>query len=224
MPRRPLPLAAADLSAFARSLRRQLGEHLETHRDLPGHVALLNMLARAAGHRNLQSLHAAAAAAPDAPAMRDAAPAAAPALPAAMAPLVPVAHARGAAAREQLPPTRGPRDPALPIHVDRALRQFDGHGRLMRWPSRYATQRLALWALWERFDPARPYREREVNALLNAQHLFGDHCTLRRELVNMKLLGRTPDGREYRMLPADPDADASLLLQRLKTRRAAPIA
>ncbi|MFG5406969.1 DUF2087 domain-containing protein [Piscinibacter sakaiensis] len=89
----------------------------------------------------------------------------------------------------------------------------------MRWPSRYATQRLALWGLWARFDPERRYREAEVNAVLNDLHLFGDHCTLRRELVNMKLLWRSDGGAEYRRVPAEPDAEARALLGRLAGRR-----
>ncbi|MFG5406970.1 hypothetical protein ABXN37_01470 [Piscinibacter sakaiensis] len=60
MPRDPLPYVADDVSALAKSLRRQLGDHLETHRSLPSHVQLLQMLARAGGHRNHQSLRAAA--------------------------------------------------------------------------------------------------------------------------------------------------------------------
>ena len=41
-----------------------------------------------------------------------------------------------------------------------------------------------LWGLWMRFDARRRYTEREVNEVLKAWHLFGDHCTLRRELVD----------------------------------------
>lgn len=54
MPRESLPLVVDDLSTFAKSLRAQLLAHAAT----PGHQALLNMLARAAGHRNLQTLKA----------------------------------------------------------------------------------------------------------------------------------------------------------------------
>lgn len=54
MPRESLPLVVDDLSTFAKSLRTQLLAHADT----PGHQTLLNMLARAAGHRNLQTLQA----------------------------------------------------------------------------------------------------------------------------------------------------------------------
>lgn len=58
MPRTAIPLATEDLSAFARALSAQLASAPEP----PGHLALLNMLARAGGFRNFQHLRAAHAA------------------------------------------------------------------------------------------------------------------------------------------------------------------
>jgi hypothetical protein len=52
MTRDTLPLSVADLSAFARQLRRTWPD------EPPGHLALMNLLARAAGFRNLQHLRA----------------------------------------------------------------------------------------------------------------------------------------------------------------------
>jgi hypothetical protein len=54
MSRISIPFSATDVSALARSLRSQLEQHAST----PGHVELLNMLARSIGHRNFQSLRA----------------------------------------------------------------------------------------------------------------------------------------------------------------------
>ncbi len=54
MSRQTIPLATTDLSAFARHLSGQLNRNAT-----PGHVELLNMLARAAGFRNFQHLRAA---------------------------------------------------------------------------------------------------------------------------------------------------------------------
>ncbi len=54
MTRIPLSLPVADLSSFARSLHRELAP------AGPGHLSLMNMLARAAGFRNLQHLRASA--------------------------------------------------------------------------------------------------------------------------------------------------------------------
>jgi hypothetical protein len=49
-----LPYHAPDISALAKSLARQLDESSER----PGHVELLNLLARAVGFRNYQALRA----------------------------------------------------------------------------------------------------------------------------------------------------------------------
>lgn len=54
MPREAIPFAAADISALAKSLRAQLA----SRQSPPGHVEMLNILARAAGHRNFQHLRA----------------------------------------------------------------------------------------------------------------------------------------------------------------------
>ncbi|NJM83069.1 MAG: DUF2087 domain-containing protein [Tabrizicola sp.] len=54
MTRPTLSLPVADLSVFARSLRRDL----QNSPEAPGHLALMNMLARAAGFGNLQHLRA----------------------------------------------------------------------------------------------------------------------------------------------------------------------
>jgi hypothetical protein len=56
MSRTNIAFAVSDISALAKSLRSQwMGRETP-----PGHVELLNMLARAAGHRNFQQLRAAA--------------------------------------------------------------------------------------------------------------------------------------------------------------------
>jgi hypothetical protein len=50
----PIAFAAPDISVLAKSLRSQLAGR----EDPPGHVELLNMLARSTGHRNFQQLRA----------------------------------------------------------------------------------------------------------------------------------------------------------------------
>jgi hypothetical protein len=64
MPRTFLPFAADDISALAKSLREQLAARTEP----PGHVEMLNILARAAGCRNFQQFRAQTAAGPAPPA------------------------------------------------------------------------------------------------------------------------------------------------------------
>ncbi len=54
MPRDPIPFATGDMSALAKSLRAQWASRASP----PSHVEMLNMLARAAGHRNFQQFRA----------------------------------------------------------------------------------------------------------------------------------------------------------------------
>jgi hypothetical protein len=183
------PLFAADLSAVAKHLRAELAQRLDSGAGLPGHVEMLNLLARAAGHRNVQALKAASARA---------------------------AHAATVPLR-----WHGPKHPSLTPAADRVLRLIDMQGRLQRWPARRAEQVLALWCLWMPFDGKRRYSEREVNEVLNAHHAFGDHCLLRRELVEADLLARTPGGHEYRKCAAWPSDETAALLRAVRARTAA---
>lgn len=54
MPRTAIPLEVADLSPFAKTLRKSLSDH----DGVPSHVELLNLLAKAAGFQNYQHLRA----------------------------------------------------------------------------------------------------------------------------------------------------------------------
>ena len=132
------------------------------------------------------------------------------------------------ALRASLRPPGGARPPApaatpLPLpplgeHARKALGQFDDRGRLIRWPAKFSVQKLVLWVLWTRFDAKRPYAEGEVNAVLKAANLFSDHVTLRRELVNHRLLARKSDCSEYRKLPARPDDEVRALIAACRSR------
>lgn len=191
MSRVPIALAVPDAALFARALGRSLAERHAAGAAPPTHVELLNLIARALGHRNLHSLKAAARVA--------------------TLPTLPTA------AEDRPPPAR------LSANARKALLQFDARGRLLRWPTKYSVQALALWVLWTLFDGRRVYTEREVNRILEAANAFGDHVTLRRELVDHRLLTRKSDCSEYRKLPARPDAEARALLAAWRAlRRAAP--
>ncbi|MFO1326691.1 MAG: DUF2087 domain-containing protein [Rubrivivax sp.] len=186
MPSVPTPLVVPDLSRFARTLGRSLAERHAAGEAPPGHVALLNLIARAAGHRNVQALKAA--------------PVAASAAPAAAAPA------------------------ALSDNARKALGHFDSEGRLVRWPVKFSVQKLVMWTMWTRFDAGRVYTEREVNAILKDAQTFDDHVTLRRELINHRLMTRKSDCSEYRKLPARADDEARALLAawRAMVRQAPP--
>jgi hypothetical protein len=205
MTRTALPFSAPDLSALARFLERTLADYHFTHGRLPGHVEMMNLLARSIGRRNLQALQAEPPDGADARTM----PVAPPSAPDAWfddAP-PPAVEARPAAA---------PSPPALTEHARKALQHFDAAGRLERWPQKLSIQRLALWVLWTRFDGRRVYAESEVNALLRAWHTYGDHATLRRELINHRLMTRRSDCSEYRKLLVQPDDEAQALLQAVR--------
>lgn len=189
MTRLLVPLATPDVSAFTKTLKSFLDERHAAGKPLPSHVELLNLLARAAGLRNFATLKASA-------------------LTAAARPLSPEAdpitsQADGSAVN---PSTLSPT-------VRKALLQFDDAGRLIRLPSKLSVQQMATWALWTQFTARRKYSEKEVNAVIKAHHTFGDHATLRRELINMNLLGRKSDCSEYWKEPRRPEPEVQSFLQ-----------
>ena len=221
MTRTAVPYSAPDLSALARLLERALADHLATHQRLPGHVEMMNLLARGAGKRNLQELKAAAdrvgAGAPTVETLPGrAAPEAKPA-----ASTAPADVDTWFDAPELLDPLTSPM-PWLQLsdHAAKALKCFDVSGRLARWPLKLSVQRLAMWVLWTRFDARRVYAEDEVNQVLKAWHVYGDHATLRRELVNHKLMTRKSDCSEYRKTALWPDDEVQGLLRALRRRQA----
>ena len=58
MTREAIPLVVPDVGTFARALGRALVERHADKAAPPGHVELLNLLARAAGHRSYRGLRA----------------------------------------------------------------------------------------------------------------------------------------------------------------------
>ena len=178
MSKQTIPLVAEDISAFARSLSRQL----RGAQDAPGHLGMLNMLARASGFRNYQHLRS----------------------------------AHGASRRLACEQATEAADHRL---VERTLNQFDGAGRLIRWPSRQSVQDLSLWGLWARLPAEMTFSEIEFNECLNALHLFGDPAILRRSLVAQGHFTRNQDGSDYRRVERPPPAEARSLIAHLKLRR-----
>ncbi|MCC7089494.1 MAG: DUF2087 domain-containing protein [Dehalococcoidia bacterium] len=79
---------------------------------------------------------------------------------------------------------------------------LDPQGRLTGWPAKRSLQVLAACYLVAKFEGSRRYSEPEVNAILDTWSLFRDAARLRRDMVDLGLLGRTPDGREYWLEPA----------------------
>jgi hypothetical protein len=105
--------------------------------------------------------------------------------------------------------------------VAQASRYFDGAGTLTRWPKKASHRLLCLWVLWSRVPAAQELSEKQLNALLAAQHGFGDHALLRRELCDRGLMTRTRDGRVYRRVEQKPPSEAVALIRHLAPRLAA---
>ena len=163
---------------------------------------MLNCLAKAAGHQNYQSLRAQASSEP---------------VTRHSSAIVDTAHEiaeRGRATT--IKASKSESDETLSNHAAKALTQFDCDGKLTRWPYKFAVQRVAMWGLWIRFDSKRRYTEKEVNSVLNAWHLYGDHATLRRELINMDLLARKPDCSVYWKMAHQPGDEIQAFLRALR--------
>jgi hypothetical protein len=108
-----------------------------------------------------------------------------------------------------------PRGLTLPKVVARALGHFDTHGRMTRFPLQRSVRDIAILALWCRMPAKRDLTEKEVNAYIADFHTFEDIATLRRELINAKLLWRTTDGRVYRRQTADENEEGRLFIKTL---------
>ena len=189
MSRQAIPYIADDVSVLARALKRELARFDEEEKGKagPGHVDLLNMLARAGGYRNFQHMKA------------------------------------QADARERLDrPLPQIADAAVDyVQIARVARYFDADGKLARWPAKHSHRVLCLWVLWSRLEPRHVYSEAEINRALNAEHLFGDHALLRRDLCDLGLMVRRPDGSEYRRIERAPPADAAALIGHVGGRQMA---
>lgn len=111
--------------------------------------------------------------------------------------------------------------PAPPVdhrRVLRTARHFDALGRLVRWPGKASERQLCLWVLWSRIPARTVFGEPQVNAMIEACHLFGDYAVLRRGLCDDGLVSRTIDGREYRRVERRPPPEAAALIGHLKQR------
>lgn len=87
------------------------------------------------------------------------------------------------------------------------LKRLLSNGPLTALPLRGADEALLLRMAAARFEAGRPYREAEVNEVLErwlvtfCEPQGLDHVTLRRRLVDMRLLVRDTAGAEYRLAP-----------------------
>ena len=108
------------------------------------------------------------------------------------------------------------------------LKRMLANGPLTAYPSRQEDEQLLLLLAAQRFEPRREYREAEVNDLLREWLVtfvapFGfDHVTLRRRLVDTRLLLRDAAGSAYWTLRRVPgfDIDPAAVLEQIRRERA----
>jgi hypothetical protein len=122
------------------------------------------------------------------------------------------------ATRDRLDAPPAPPERVDYLRVERVARHFDELGHLVRWPAKANHRLLCLWFLWARLPSGQTLSEHDVNAILNANHLFGDHALLRRALCDHGLLSRTADGRAYRRIENRPPPEAVTLIRHLARR------
>ncbi len=103
--------------------------------------------------------------------------------------------------------------------VERCLNQFDEQGVLMRWPSKNLVQKTCIWVFWAMLPKGQNLTERQISALLDEGHSFGDPATLRRVMVGYQLVSRTKDGAQYQRIEQTPPPEAIELIARVKARR-----
>ena len=113
------------------------------------------------------------------------------------------------AARERQGAPPAPPEQVDYLRVERVARHFDELGHLVRWPAKANHRLLCLWVLWARLPSGQALSEHDVNAILNANHLFGDHALLRRALCDHGLLSRTADGRAYRRISSSKTSSST---------------
>ncbi len=79
----------------------------------------------------------------------------------------------------------------LDAYDRKVMRDYMEDGRLRMWPHQWKKREVILRYLTEQFETDRRYTEREVNEIIGRVH--EDFATLRRELVDTKLLSRDHD-------------------------------
>ena len=88
------------------------------------------------------------------------------------------------------------------------LKSFlDDEMRLTAMPAKRRKQLLGLFLIADRLPEDGEWTERELNALLNTMHTFGDPAMIRRELFELGWLDRDLYGKRYTVRPDRPGFD-----------------
>lgn len=81
--------------------------------------------------------------------------------------------------------------------MDVLERFLDEEGKIKQLPAKKEARHIVLAYLAEKFETDRDYSEKEVNAVIDSWHTFGDYFLLRRELIDSGLMRRERDGSRY---------------------------
>lgn len=76
-------------------------------------------------------------------------------------------------------------------------RFLDEEGMIKQLPSKKEARLIVLAYLAEKFEAGKDYTEKQVNAIIDSWHTFGDYFLLRRELIDSGLMKRMSDGSRY---------------------------
>ena len=74
---------------------------------------------------------------------------------------------------------------------------YDSQGRLSQYPTKRPMRVIALTKIADCFEFGRKYTEKEVNAIIKQNISFSDIELVRREMFQLKLIGRLRDGSAY---------------------------
>lgn len=79
----------------------------------------------------------------------------------------------------------------------RMANYYDSQGRLSQYPTKRPMRMIALTKIADCFEFERNYTEKEVNEIIKQNISFSDIELVRREMFQLKLIGRLRDGSAY---------------------------
>ena len=83
------------------------------------------------------------------------------------------------------------------VYKKKLLAYYDSEGKLIQYPSKKPMRLIALSKIVDCFQYGKKYTEKEVNEIIRQNISFSDIELIRREMFQLKLMGRLKDGSEY---------------------------
>ncbi len=109
----------------------------------------------------------------------------------------------------------------LKTHSEKVISTYFNKGKLLKIPSQHKKRIIILEAVLSMFEPEKVYQEQEVD--LKIKEIFDDHCTIRRYLIDEKMMfrkkGKYSLNENYKfdsLLPEKPLQVSLLNKKRLK--------